>query len=57
MSLDLYRGKLHLGSVVRSCAGSVYAYSPERKAIGQFADIDAAAAALSRLVAAEASEI
>lgn len=51
MSLDLYiKGEL-IGSVVRS-PGVVYAYCPAGRAVGQFVDIDAAAAALSRLRAA-----
>lgn len=56
MSLDLFQGNVHLGSVVRSRLGTVYAYTPAGEAVGQFHDIDAAAVALAaRLETANAA--
>jgi len=49
--LDLYAKGVLLGSVVRS-TGTVYAYLPDGRSLGQFADLDAAAAALARQKAA-----
>lgn len=48
VSIDLFVSGECIGSVVRS-GGVVFAYDPAGRAVGQFADLDAAAAALSRL--------
>jgi hypothetical protein len=51
MCLDLFSGGVLIGSVVRF-GGNVFAYGPDGTALGQFADLDAAAAALARKAAA-----
>lgn len=52
MCLDIYCKGVLLGSVVRGGAGVVYAYSPAGRAVGTYADVDAAVAALSARQAA-----
>lgn len=46
MSLDLYHQGTFIGSIVRSRAGSVYAYGVDGAAVGCYADVDAAGLAL-----------
>ncbi|MHB2211825.1 hypothetical protein [Methylobacterium sp. CM6257] len=46
MSLDLYHRGTFIGSIVRSRAGSVYAYGTEGEALGCYHDVDAAGLAL-----------
>lgn len=46
MTLDLYHQGTFIGSIVRSRAGSVYAYSTDGVALGCYHDIDAAGLAL-----------
>ena len=48
--LDLFSSGTLIGSVVRSHAGTVFAYTPSGTALGCYGDIDAAAAALAALV-------
>lgn len=47
MSLDLFQSGILIGSVVRCSGGHAYAYLPNGEALGTFADLDAAAAALA----------
>lgn len=53
MSLDLYHQGTFIGSIVRSRAGSVYAYGIEGEAVGCYADVDAAGLALIERAARE----
>jgi hypothetical protein len=55
VSFDLFHGGVHIGSVVRCGGGQAFAYLPNGEALGTFADLDAAAAALSARMQREAS--
>lgn len=46
VSLDLYHRGSFIGSIVRSKAGSVYAYGIKGEAVGCYADVEAAGLAL-----------
>lgn len=46
MALDLYQNGIAIGSVVRCAGGVAYAYLPTGEALGTYADLDSAAAAL-----------
>lgn len=52
MALDLFMAGVLIGSVVR-CRGGCFAYTASGEAVGQFADIDAAAHALAARIAPE----
>ena len=45
--LDLFQSGKLIGSVIRCAGGVAYAYLPDGQALGTFADLDAAAAALA----------
>lgn len=53
MALDLYQAGELVGSVVRCAGGIAYAYLPDGAALGTFADLDSAAAALAARVPSE----
>ena len=52
MTLDLFVSSVLMGSVVR-CRSGCFAYSPSGAPLGEYADLDAAAAALAARVALE----
>jgi hypothetical protein len=49
VALELYSNGTLIGSVTRAAGGNAYAFDPHGGAIGQYADLDAAARALLRL--------
>lgn len=53
MALDLFVSGVLIGSVVRCSGGSAYAYTADGIALGTYADLDAAAAALAARAALE----
>ena len=53
MSVDLFSDGVHLGSVVRCNGGQAFAYLPSGEALGTYADLDAAAAALAARIQQE----
>ena len=57
MALELYHQGTFIGSVVRSRAGSVYAYDTCGTVVGCYHDIDAAGLALIERVAREPIEV
>jgi hypothetical protein len=48
MRLELFHRRRLLGTVVRSAGQTAFAYDPTGIVVGQYADLDAAAAALAR---------
>jgi hypothetical protein len=50
-AFEIYAGRRRLGSFVKSRPGTVFAYGPDGVAVGTFADIDAAVAALTNPLA------
>lgn len=52
MALDLFISGVPIGSVVR-CRSGCFAYTPSGSPLGEYADLDAAAAALAARVALE----